>query len=80
MLTARETSSHFASFWKAVNTKRERLEHLCECLVQQKALLATEGSAINIQFRSVHFHPPCLPHPPFQFFKGLDPRLVLALV
>ena len=29
------------------NTKRVRLEHLCGCLVLQKALLATEGSTIN---------------------------------
>ena len=33
--------------FEAVNTKQERLECFCECLVQQKPLLAKEGSAIN---------------------------------
>ena len=36
----------FASFQKVLNTKRGRLERFWKCLVQQKALLAMEDSAV----------------------------------
>ena len=66
MLTTQEPSSRCASFYKTIKTKWERLEYFCECLVQQKATFC------NLTL------PPCPIYQTllFQFFEGLDPRLL----
>ena len=56
----------------------ERLERLCECLVQHKVLLATEGSVINNIPNILQCTLP--PHPVYQtlLFECLDPRLIAS--
>ena len=71
MLTTREPSSRLASFYKAVNTKRQR-QNFCKrvwfsrklhrlCKVQQLIKFLT--------FRSVHFHPTPFTRPSFLIFQ-----------
>ena len=59
-------SSRFVSLESCKHQARKKYA----CLVQHKTLQALQDSAINITFRSVHFHTTPLTRPNFLIFRG----------